>query len=134
MPDSKTRRALRRKRDASQSSSSAALPAHAQLHDAAGSVLGGIALRGEEWVLVLQGRAVANTDSAGMAIAMLRHTVALLQRAGQDVAMRYSDTLRERATEEASAADHTLDDYLDFLEAERAGIQAERAGPPPTLQ
>lgn len=133
MADSKTRRALRRRRETTQRDS-AAMPAHAQLHDAAGDLLGGIALRGEEWVLVLHGRAVASTDSAGMAIAMLRHTVALLMRGGQDVAMRYSDMLRGAATEEAAATDRTLDEYLDFLEAERAEIKAHRSAPPPTLQ
>lgn len=133
MPDSKTRRAIRRKRDATQRVP-AAHPAHAQLNDASGAVLGGIALRGEEWVLVLQGRPIATTDCAGMAIAMLRHTVALLTGSGQDVSMRYSDLLRDRATAEAAAADRSLEDYLDFLEAERAEIKAHRSAPLPTLQ
>ena len=133
MPDSKTRRALRRKLEASQRVP-AAHAAHAQLNDASGAVLGGVALRGDEWVLVLHGRPVATTDSAGMAIAMLRHTVGLMQGGGQDVSMRYSDLLRDHASAEAAASDRTLDEYLDFLEAERAEIRAHRMAQPPTLQ
>jgi hypothetical protein len=104
------------------------MPAHAHLLDAADRVVGGVALRDEDWVVVLQGREVASTESAGMAIAMLRHTATLLGRAGHPVRVDTSETLIAHATEEGAAAGKSLDDYLAYLEAERAELAAERGG------
>lgn len=105
-----------------------AMPAHARLLDGTDGVMGGIALRGDEWVVVLQGRVVAATESAGLAIAMLRHTSTLLAGAGHAVRVKTSETLRVRATEEGAAAGKSLDDYLAYLEAERAELAREREG------
>lgn len=104
------------------------MPAHAHLVDAEGGVVGGVALRGNEWAVVLQGRVVAATESAGLAIAMLRHTAALLDAAGRPVRVDTSETLRLRASEEGAAAGKSLEDYLAYLEAERAEIAADREG------
>lgn len=105
-----------------------AMPAHARLVDTDGRVVGGIALRdGDEWMLVLEGRVAATTESAGLAIAMLRHTATLLAGAGREVKLDTSDILRARATREANTAGRSLEDYLDFLEAERAERARERA-------
>jgi hypothetical protein len=102
------------------------MPAHAHLLDATDRVMGGVALRDEEWVVVLQGRVVAATESAGLAIAMLRHTATLLAGAGHPVRVETSDTLVGRATAEGEAAGKSLDDYLAYLEAERAERARER--------
>lgn len=102
------------------------MPAHAHLVDAIEGVVGGVALRGDEWAVVLHGRVVAATESAGLAIAMLRHTASLLVKAGRPVRVDVADVLRERATEEGAAAGKTLDDYLAYLEAERAELARER--------
>ena len=103
-----------------------AMPAHAHLLDTDDRVMGGVALRDEDWVVVLQGRPVASTKSAGMAIAMLRHTASLLLRAGHAIRIDVSDTLSAKASDEGATAGKTLDEYLAFLEAERAERDAER--------
>lgn len=102
------------------------MPAHAQLIDAIQGVVGGVARRDDEWAVVLQGRVVAATESAGLAIAMLRHTATLLIGAGRPVRVDIAETLREHATEEGAAAGKSLDDYLAYLEAERAELARER--------
>lgn len=102
------------------------MPAHAHLSDEAGVLLGGIALRGEEWAVVLGGRVIVATESAGLAIAMLRHTATVLAAGGREATVDLSTTLRERATAEGSEAGKSLEEYLDFLEAERAERARER--------
>lgn len=124
MPDSRPPSDRARPGDAIRS-----LPAQAHLVDAIDGVVGGIAVRGDEWAVILHGRTVAATDSAGLAIAMLRHTASLLVRAGRPVRVDASPALRERATDEAAAVGKSLDDYLAYLEAERAELARERRGP-----
>ena len=102
------------------------MPAHARLIDAIQGVIGGVALRDDEWAVVLHGRMVAATESAGLAIAMLRHTASLLVGAGRPVRVDIADSLRERAAVEGAAAGKSLDDYLAYLEAERAELARER--------
>jgi CRP-like cAMP-binding protein len=97
----------------------AAMPAHAHLKDADGRVVGGAALKDEEWILVLHGKPAASTDSPAMILAMLRHTAALLSRADRPVTLDHSDELSRRATDEAADAGKTLEEMLDYLEAER---------------
>lgn len=111
------------------------IQAHAHLIDAAGEVIGGAGRREEEWVLILRGRVLASTDSAGMIIAMLLHTASLHEANGERVRVDYSATLRELATREADEAGHTLEEYLAVLEAERVERSNEReTAPPATLQ
>jgi hypothetical protein len=129
MPVSKSRRQPKKPaRTSAGDGATRSMPAHAHLLDATDRVMGGIALRDEEWVVVLQGRVVAATESAGLAIAMLRHTATLLSGAGHAVRVDTSETLRARATEEGAAAGKSLDDYLAYLEAERAELARERGG------
>lgn len=127
MPVSKSRRTPKKpakpRRD---DGTGRSMPAHAHLRDDQGHVLGGIALRGEDWLVVVEGRVAAATESAGLAIAMLKHTASLLKRAGRAVTVDTSEMLRERATREGEAAGQSLDEYLDFLEAERAERARER--------
>ena len=104
-----------------------ALPAHGHLTDASGQLLGGVAQRGEEWVVVLNSRVVAATASAGLAIAMLRHTATLLGADGRRVRVDTSETLREKATQEGALSGKSLEEYLDYLEAERAELAREKA-------
>ena len=49
----------------------------AHLLDGDGKVIGGAGLRGEQWVMVMGGKVITGTDSAGMAIAMLKHVAEL---------------------------------------------------------
>lgn len=106
------------------------LPAQAHLVDAIEGVVGGIAARGDEWAVILHGRTVAATDSAGLAIAMLRHTASVLVRTGRPVRVDTSPTLLEHATDEAAAVGKSLDEYLAYLEAERAERAHERTRGP----
>lgn len=109
-----------------------AMPVHARLVDSAGDVVGGVARREEDWVAVIGGRVVATTESAGLAIAMLRHTATLLAGAGRPVRIDVADTLRDAATAEGLLVGKPLEDYLAFLETERAELAREKSGGPPT--
>lgn len=124
MPVSKSRRPGRPRKPSRTAGAAApagrSLPAHAHLTDAGGQVVGGAALRDAEWAVVLRGRVAATTDSPGMVLAMLRHASTLLAVDGAPLALRYSDTLRDLATQEAALSDRTLEEWLDYLEAERA--------------
>lgn len=127
MPVSKSRRHPKKSpRRTAGDGAGRSMPAHAHLLDDAGRVLGGIALRETEWVVVLQGRVVAATESAGLAIAMLRHTATLMAGAGHALRVDTSETLRERASAEGAEAGKSLDEYLAYLEAERAELARER--------
>ncbi|GAB2515478.1 hypothetical protein GCM10027188_17920 [Lysobacter humi (ex Lee et al. 2017)] len=77
-------------------------------------MIGGAALRGEEWVMVLRGTVVAAVDSAAMMIAMLRHTAAKL-----GARLSVSPVLTARAAEEAAGDGFELEAYLAQLESER---------------
>ena len=136
MPVSRSRRTPKKPTRAAGGDSGArrTMPAHAHLIEGGQDVVGGIALRDDEWVVVLHGRPVATTESAGLAIAMLRHTAVLLIGTGRVVRVDTSETLRTRATEDATEAGKTLEEYLAFLEAERAELAREREGAPPSTQ
>ena len=124
---SKARRDARKKKAKAASRARPPLPLaeHAHLLDGDGRVFGGAVLRGEEWVVVLGGKPAAATDSAAMAIAMLRHVAALREAAGDAVRLSCSTHLQAMATGEATAEGKTLEEYLAMLEAERVE-RAER--------
>ena len=102
---SKGRRDARKKNAKSEEGADRAVPITEQAHLLVGEgrVLGGAALRGEEWVVVLGGKPAAATDSAAMAIAMLRHVAALREAAGDAVRLSCSTHLQAMATGEATA-------------------------------
>jgi hypothetical protein len=105
---------------------------HARLVDAAGEVFGGAGFRDGEWLMVLAGQVVARTESAAMMIAMLRHAATVLEGPGRTIALNCSPTLEGAAASEALGEGRTLDEYLAFLEAERAE-RATRAQAPVAL-
>ena len=104
-------------------------PAVAHLVAEDGPIVGGIARRDDEYALVLGGRVIASTDSAGMAIAMLRHARATLSADDTRLAIRIAPALETPATQEADDAGMTLEAYLAALEAERVDRADERGGP-----
>ncbi len=118
---SKSRRDARKKKQRTSGADRTGpkLQPHAHLLDGDGKVIGGAGLRGEQWVMVMGGKVITGTDSAGMAIAMLKHVAALRESAGLAVTLSYSTQLRDAATVEAEAVGKTLDEYLDMLELER---------------
>lgn len=118
--NSKARRDARRRQQARKPADARAapIPAHAHLLDAEGRIVGGVGLRGAEWALVLAGRVVTTTDSAGMAIAMVNR-VAAASPADAPLQSRCSEALHEAAAREAEASGQTLEHYLAALEAER---------------
>lgn len=133
--NSKARRDARRKQQPKNAQSRPPVPmaAHAHLIDTDGRVVGGVAQRDDEWALVLEGRVVTTTDSAGMAIAMLHRAAAARRTPAVALELRYSDALRDAATREAEASGQTLDDYLAALEAERVEhVEKKRQAPPGT--
>lgn len=101
------------------------LPAVAHLVAPDNRIVGGIAQRGEEFVLVLAGRVMAATESAGMAMAMLRHAQATLATLEAPLTTRVAPALEAPAIREAVEAGFGLEDYLKVLEAERVE-RAER--------
>lgn len=102
------------------------MPAVAHLVRDDGSVVGGVARRDEEWVLVLGGKVMAATDSAAMSIAMLRHARSTLARDDAPLALRIAPVLDAAATQEAALAGLELEPYLAALEAERVERATER--------
>lgn len=134
--NSKARRDARRKQQPKNTQSrpaAAPMAAHAHLLDADGRIVGGVAQRDDEWALVLGGRVVTTTDSAGMAIAMLQRTAMAGSTPDAALRLRYSDALRDAATREAEASGQTLEDYLAALEAERIEhVEKKRQAPPDT--
>ena len=96
-----------------------ALQPHAQLLDNDGNAVGGVGWRDGEWLLVLAGQVVARSESAALALAMLKHVVAVQARAGTELELHASPPLLTAATREAGALGHTLEEYLVVLEQER---------------
>ncbi|MCX7042063.1 MAG: hypothetical protein NT117_05150 [Gammaproteobacteria bacterium] len=92
---------------------------HAEILDGEGNIVGGAGLRSGEWVMVMNGREVAATDSPAMILAMLTHAATTREEAGLQVELRYSTELRDAATVEAASEGKTLEQYLAMLEAER---------------
>ncbi|MDR0183741.1 hypothetical protein [Lysobacter arvi] len=105
----------------------AALQPHAQLLDADDNAIGGVGWRDGEWLLVLGSQVAARSDSAAMALAMLRHVVAVQERAGREVRLEASAPLLHAAGREAAALGRTLEEHLAALEQERV----ERDPPAP---
>ena len=95
------------------------MPAVAHLLAEGERIVGGVARRDDEYALVLAGRVIASTDSAGMAIAMLRHARSTLSTEETPLSIRIAPALETPATAEAESAGLTLEAYLDALEAER---------------
>jgi len=106
-----------------------ALQPHAQLLDADDAAIGGVGWRDNEWLLVLGGQVAARSESAAMALAMLKHIVELQARAGRELRLEASPPLLHAAGREAAAAGHTLETYLSLLEQERM----ERDPPAPAI-
>lgn len=130
--ESKARRDARRKKEPKRPIRrlGAMLQPHAQLETADGNTIGGAGWRDGEWLTVLGAQVAARTPSAAMTLAMLRHIVALQERAGQELTLTYSPTMETAATREAAALGHSLEDYLQLLEQERA----EREMVPPEAE
>ena len=133
---SQAKRAARKKRErkaanaASARRTGAPFVAHAQLVDEAGSLVAAGGLYGEEWVMVVAGRALDGIDSPGLLIAMLKHTAARCEAEGRGTTLRLSPVLEKAAAEEAAEGGHSLDEWLALLEAERAEhAEKKRAAP-----
>ena len=104
-----------------------ALQPHAQLLDADDAAIGGVGWRDGEWLLVLGSQVAARSDSAAMALAMLRHVVAVQERAGRELRLEASAPLLHAAGREAAALGRTLEEHLAELEQER--IEREPLAP-----
>lgn len=104
-----------------------ALRLQARLTGDDGGTVAAVALRDGEWLLLLDGGIAARTDSAAMALAMLRHVAG---RRGADDAglqLRCAPQLRASAAAEAAAHGRTLDVHLAALEVERRARHAPTA-------
>lgn len=109
-----------------------ALDPHAEL-TVDGAAVGVVARQGDDWVLFLDGRPVASTDSAAMTMAMLKRIATVREGDGVDVRLAYSATLRAAATLEAESQGKTLHAYLEQLETEREARLEEAAEVDPDL-
>lgn len=119
--NSKAKRDARRKKEPSRPIRRLgdAMQPHAQLLDDQDASVGGVGWRDDEWLLVLGGQVVARSESAAMALAMLKHVVAVQAGAGNELRLEASPALLNNASREAAALGHTLDEYLAALEQER---------------
>ena len=124
---SQAKRAARKKREKKAANASAAarragtpFVAHAQLLDDAGTLVAAGGLYGDEWVMVVAGRALDGIDSPGLLIAMLKHTAERCESEGRSTTLRLSTVLEKAAADEAAEGGHSLDEWLALLEAERA--------------
>lgn len=129
--NSKSRRDAKKKNQPKLGARSSApvLRPHAEILDGAGKIVGGAGLRSGEWVMLLNGREVAGTDSPGMVLAMLKHAASARGDGGEQVELRYSTELQDAATIEAQAQGKTLDEHLALLEAERVErLEFKRGG------
>lgn len=123
---SQAKRAARKKREkkaanaASARRTGAPFVAHAQLLDDAGGLVAAGGLYGDEWVMVVAGRALDGIDSPGLLIAMLKHTAERCESEGRATTLRLSTVLEKAAVDEAAEGGHSLEEWLALLEAERA--------------
>lgn len=123
---SQAKRAARKKREkkaanaASARRTGAPFVAHAQLLDDAGGLVAAGGLYGDEWVMVVAGRALDGINSPGLLIAMLKHTAVRCESEGRATTLQFSPVLEKAAAEEAAAGGHTLEAWLALLETERA--------------
>lgn len=119
--NSKAKRDARKKKEPSRSIRRLgdALQPHAQLLDADDVSIGGVGWRDGEWLLVLGSQVAARSDSAAMALAMLRHVVAVQERNGRELRLEASAPLLNAAGREAAALGRTLEEHLAALEQER---------------
>lgn len=104
---------------------------HAQLRSVDERVLASAIFQEGEWTLMLGGEPAANTPSAAMLIAMLRHIAASRRAQGIATSLSVSKALDAAAGAEAQAEGRTLGEHLDWLEAERR-TRNEAPLPPPT--
>jgi len=127
--NSKVKRDARRKKEPARPIRrlGTALQPHAQLLDADDASVGGVGWRDGEWLLVLGSQVAARSDSASMALAMLRHVVAVQERAGRELRLEASAPLLNAAGREAAAMGRTLEEHLAALEQER--IEREPLAP-----
>jgi hypothetical protein len=123
---SQAKRAARKKREKKAANAAASrragtpFVAHAQLLDEAGGLVAAGGLYGDEWVMVVAGRALDGIDSPGLLIAMLKHTAERCESEGRSTTLRLSTVLEKAAADEAAEGGHSLDEWLELLEAERA--------------
>lgn len=119
--NSKVKRDARKKKEPAKAIRrlGAALQPHAQLLDDDNASVGGVGWRDGEWLLVLGSQIAARSDSASMALAMLRHVVAVQERAGRELRLEASAPLLHAAGREAAALGRTLEEHLAALEQER---------------
>lgn len=129
---SKSRRDARRRNSPRRSDGATqAVQVHAQLRSVDERVLASAIFQEGEWTLMLGGEPTANTASAAMLIAMLRHIAASRRAQGIATSLSVSKALDAAAGAEAQAEGRTLVEHLDWLEAERR-TRNEAPSPPPT--
>ena len=98
---------------------------HAELRDHEGTLLGGIARQHGEWVLGLDGQMVGGSGSAATILVMLKRAAAMHERAGNPAVLKFSDTLRDAANDEARAQGLSLEQFEARLDGDLAGQPAE---------
>ena len=85
--------------------------AHADLRDAAGTLLGGIVRREDEWLLGMDGKMVGSSDSAATMLALIRRAAVMHERTGRPATLKFSDALRDAAHEEARLLGLSFDEF-----------------------
>ncbi|MFP7722709.1 hypothetical protein [Lysobacter sp. A3-1-A15] len=109
------KRRLAKARNAPAESPAPAIEAHAELRDAAGTLLGGIVRRDGEWTLGLGGRIVGGSESAARVLAMLKRAAVMHQAEGTRIHLRCSPSLDQAAAAEVAAQGLTFEQFESQL-------------------
>ena len=105
--------------------------AHADLRDAAGTLLGGIVRRDDEWLLGMDGKMVGSSDSAATMLALIRRAAEMHERTGRQATLKFSDALRDAANEEARLLGMSFDEFQANLEQNMRASPGDPVTPSP---
>jgi hypothetical protein len=85
---------------------------HGEIRDSDGSLIAGVGLQGEDWVLVIGDQVIGGGANAADVMVMLDHLADLRQKEGRTVVNAYSPVLQAEAERAARAEGMTLDEYI----------------------
>lgn len=96
---------------------------HAELRDQEGRLLAGIVRRDGEWVLGMGGKIAGTSESAAHMLAMIKRAARLHEAHGTPVRLKYSDSLKEAALDEATALGGSFEEFEAQLESTMAAAK-----------
>jgi hypothetical protein len=114
--NSKAKRDAKRKKAPKRFTRSIGTPIepHGEMRDSDGSLIAGVGLQGEDWVLVIGDQVIGSGSgsNAADAMVMLDRIAELGQKEGRTVVTSYSPIMQAEAERAARAEGMTLDEYI----------------------